>query len=89
MQKLKEWLAVSSREEKEQLAEMATNGSVPQLYHLSGEQRNASAGKAGAIAKASELLHEANPKLPVLTRMDLCPACAECEYAQRCGDDLV
>ena len=85
MKKLREWLSLSSREEKVRLAKMADT-SIAQLYHLSSpsDYRHASSALAGKIDAASAVLSEENPILPIITRMDVCVACAECNYAKAC-----
>ena len=83
MEKLRLWLSVSTREEKNQMVKIAGT-SVPHLYHLTGGHRGASSELAGRIADATVAMALINPDLPVLTRMDLSVDCAACSYARAC-----
>jgi hypothetical protein len=83
MKKLRLWLAVSTREEKNQMVKIAAT-SIPHLYHLTGGQRGASAELAGRIADATMAMALINPDLPVINRMELSKDCAACNYARAC-----
>ncbi len=83
MNKLKEWMHLASPSDLETLADLAdtTPGALRQLaggYKTDGKPR-ASAEMARRIEQASENMH---PRLPIIHREDLCPACAGCEFAK-------
>lgn len=81
---LKNWMTLATSGEQAELASLAGT-SRAQLYQLTSEERTASADLASHIANASKALKKINKKLPLLRRSELCPACAECEFAKRCG----
>lgn len=58
------------------------------LYVLSGAQgrhaREPRPGLAARLERASIVMRTRNPKLPVLTRMELNTDCRNCEYAKTC-----
>jgi DNA-binding transcriptional regulator YdaS (Cro superfamily) len=80
--KLKAWMQAASTAQQDQLAKLAKT-SRKTLYHLASGERNASAAKAIAIERAAGRVKGA-VSLPLLRRGDLSPACAKCDYAQRC-----
>lgn len=83
MNKLKQWLANATTEEREQLADKAGT-TVGSLRQLAGSYKGAkaSASMARRIEQAAAALHRKG--LPVINREGLCPACKECEFAKAC-----
>lgn len=81
---LKEWMQLATTAEQTRLATLAFT-SRSYLYELASGNRIASAQVAGDIEKASKILRKSSKqRLPLLKRMDLCPACAACIYAPKC-----
>lgn len=79
------WLLAASRDEQQQLADAATNGSVNALFQYALGHRNPSAEKAGLIETAAEpISRRSKGRLPRILRTDLSAACRECPYARRC-----
>lgn len=80
----KEWMQVSTMDEKETVV-AAANTSLATLYQLSQGHRRASAEMAGRIAKGIELVGRKKRKspLPVVLRGDLCETCAACSYYRK------
>ena len=79
---LKEWMRVSTPEEKEFLA--STSGTtVGYLRQAAGGYREYSmkAGLAQRIEIAAHALRLVNPALPELKQTDLCTDCSACKYA--------
>lgn len=89
LENLKVWLRLATPEERAKLA-AAAGTSVVYLYQLSAHEgaahkRGASAALASRIERAAaSLTKAAKGRLPELLRTDLCQACRDCEYAQRC-----
>ena len=81
MSTLKEWMAVATNEEKEDLATMSGT-TVGYLRQAAGGYRDYSmkAGLAQRIETAAGALREVNPSLPELKQVDLCADCAGCKY---------
>ena len=79
------WMTLATAGEQAELASLAGT-SRAHLYQLAAGRRTTSAALAGRLANASRVLHRRNETLPLLRRSDLCPACAACEYAQRCEE---
>ena len=78
------WMTLATSGEQAELASLAGT-SRAHLYQLSAGERTTSAALAGRLASASRALRQRNKKLSPLRRSELCPACAECEFAKRCG----
>lgn len=80
---LKDWFEKASSLEQKTLVKMAgiTRMYLYKLIHGS----KPSAEVAGRLEVALEELEKGSKgRLPVITRADLCTACANCPYAQRC-----
>ncbi len=79
---LKEWMRVSSTDEKEVLA-IAAGTTVGYLRQAAGGYREYSmkAGLAQRIEIAAAVLRKENPALPELKQTDLCADCSACKYA--------
>lgn len=81
---MKAWMSAATTAEQEELA-AAANTSRGMLYQLSSGERTAGPALARRIELASKGLRRENPKLPLIRRTELCPACGECEFAKKCG----
>lgn len=81
---IKAWMSNATTGEQIKLAKAAKT-SRGHLYHLSSGARTAGADLAKRLEIASTVLRNANKKLPLLKRTELCPACGSCEYAKRCS----
>ena len=56
------------------------------LYQLANSERNASADLAARIEQAAGLIQrKSKGRLPKISRMDVCKACALCPFAQQCN----
>ena len=79
---LKEWMRISTPEEKEHLADTAGT-TVGYLRQAAGGYRDYSmkAGLAQRIEIAARALRLFNPALPELKQTDLCADCSACKYA--------
>ena len=83
------WIRLATPKERAALA-AAAGTSVVYLYQMAAAdgqayKRGASAAMAGRIERAAAPLTRASKgRLPTLVRTDLCAACRDCEYAQRC-----
>lgn len=79
---LKEWMRVSTPEEKDFLAK-AAGTTVGYLRQAAGGYREYSmkAGLAQRIEIAAAALRKENPALPELKQTDLCSDCSACKYA--------
>ncbi len=91
MNQFLKWMKNSATDEKTTVAEMAGT-SLHQLrlmqYAMEGKEngRQASAELAGRVEQAIAKLAK-RPRykaLPVVTRGDICPACADCPYMKAC-----
>lgn len=81
----KHWMATATTAEQDLLAELAGT-SRKYLYHLAAGTRNASADMAARLEQASVgISRKSKGRLPKLSRVDLCTACARCPYAGGCG----
>lgn len=80
----KEWMQVSTMDEKETVV-AAANTSLAMLYQLASGHRKASADLAGRIANGLALVGRKKRKtpLPVVLRGDLCETCAACSYYRK------
>lgn len=86
MEKLKEWLKLASRQEQEDLV-LHAGTSRDYLYQISTGKRQASADTAARIEIAAKNIGKSSKgRLPVLTRKDICPACADCPYKKKCRE---
>lgn len=85
-EKYKLWMAESTTEEKNRVAE-AAGTSLQVLYQVVSGYRKPSADLAARIEKGIAALARRKRKvpLPVVTRGDLSEACAECPYMKRCS----
>lgn len=81
---LRQFMSAAKAEQRKALAKVAGT-SVAHLYHLLSGHRKASAELAGRIEHAAATLRKDDRTLPAVKRSDICKACAECEYAKRCG----
>jgi len=84
---LKEWLHLSTQEQKELLAKLATT-SVPSLRLASQGYRtegavNLTAEFAARIANAAAQIPDKT--LPVIKVEELCKACHDCPYQKKCN----
>ena len=71
----------------DEINELATRAevSVTYLYMLASGKRQASADVAARIEAAACFIREVQgAAVPVLDRGDLCQACADCPYFQKC-----
>lgn len=79
-----DWMEAATTHEQIMLA-AAAETSRAYLYRLASGARTASAELAGRLEEAAaDLRAVSKGRLPVLTRGDLCPACAGCPYFQKC-----
>jgi transcriptional regulator with XRE-family HTH domain len=77
---LRRWLHDASPENRDRLSEMA-GVSFGHLSMIARGHRDGSAELAERVAESSRELRLDNMgETPVLTRADVCPACARCEY---------
>lgn len=84
-EKFKQWMDASTTLEKEILASQAQTA-MRYLYALSNGERTASADVAGRMEQSmKELRKKSKGRLPKVTRVDLCPACAACPYSPKCS----
>lgn len=84
MDAIKNWMLLATADEQSELAKLAKT-TRNYLYQLASDQRTSKPRLAGRIAEASVKMHKKSRKrLPILTRADLVPDCAECPYAQKC-----
>lgn len=83
LEKLKLWYKqLSTVELKYVFEEAALSRSY--LHMVLSGKRTLSAEKAGRLADVSLFLcRNSNRKLPLLTREDLCSACARCPYTKK------
>ena len=81
MNKFKAWMTQATTAQQQKLADMI-GSSVPTLYQIGNQARGASAERGGQIEAATRKL--AKDGLPVVTRGDVVPACAACEYFRKC-----
>lgn len=81
---VKAWMEAASTDEQNALAD-AAGTSRGHLYHLATGRRICSADLGKRLEIAADAMRAYNPDLPRLKRTDLCPACAACEYARKCG----
>lgn len=91
MNQFLKWMKNSATDEKSTVAKMAgTSLHMLRLlqYGMEGKDNGRQAGPelAGRVAHAIEELAKKGryKALPVVTRGDLCPACADCEHFKRC-----
>lgn len=90
MNKLKQFLAAATTDEKAELA-TAAGTTVGNLRQAAGQYQDNSRMKAGLARRieiAADGLRKKNPSLPVLRRTDLCADCAACEFAQKVLGDV-
>lgn len=89
MNKLKQFLAAATTDEKAELA-TAAGTTVGNLRQAAGQYQDSrmKAGLARRIEIAADGLRKKNPSLPVLRRTDLCADCAACEFAQKVLGDV-
>jgi hypothetical protein len=86
---LKDWQTWATAQEQEQLASAAGTSPAYLFHQLANGHRQVSASLAGKLEAASRIMHETSSgRLPVLTRMELCEACAECPYAKACKENV-
>lgn len=87
MNKLQEWMDRATPEQKKQLAEAAgtTLGSLrfTAAARRFGGTVNITPEFARRLELAAATIHD--DSLPTIKREDLCLACAQCEYQQRCN----
>jgi len=85
--KLKEWQEWATAAEQGALARAAGTSVAYLFKQLAYGYREANAALAGRIEMAAKSLRTASDgRLPEITRMDLCSACAECPYARACRE---
>lgn len=82
-QSMKAWMALATTAEQYELAGTAGT-SRGHLYQLSSGERTSGPDLAKRLELASKFMRQQNHKLPILHRAELCPACGECEFANRC-----
>ncbi len=82
--KLLQWMNKATTEEREALANGADTTRAA-IYQITSGKRQVGPAKARLFERAAAVLRRKNPELPKLLRADLCPACAQCEYAKRCA----
>lgn len=84
MTTLKLWMRAATPAEQELLAERAGT-SRQYLYQLSSGFRVCSADLGSSLERETKAMAKASKgRLPIVYRTDLVPACAACEYAQKC-----
>lgn len=84
MQKFQTWFQNSTVLERKTLMEKAKI-SPSSFYKLIKGERQPSAEVAGRLELALDEIEKGSKgRLPVVTRADLCTACANCPYAQKC-----
>lgn len=91
MNTLQKWIAAATLDELKTLAKLAgtTIGNIRQLsggYRTEGQVR-ATPELARRLELASKDKRLRRPGLKPLRRVDLCPACGQCEFARRCGQE--
>lgn len=88
MKTFKLWMKLSTRVEKQRLAELS-GANYLYFYQLLNGTRFATAELAASIEKASirmAKLTKGKNTLPIIKRQDLAFVCAKCPYVQRCKD---
>jgi hypothetical protein len=87
MSAMKLWMRAASTKEQQELARRAKT-SRAYLYVLanttSEHSREPRPSLAARIERASVVMREKNPKLPVVPRVSLNSDCRNCEYAKTC-----
>ena len=89
-EKFIEWMTAATLEERREMAKLAGT-SMSMLYQMQYPKekggRQAASELAGRIETAAGVVTAKAPqRLPVLTRGDLSPACASCDYFRTCGE---
>lgn len=90
MNPFRKWWSAATPAQKRRLARLAKT-TVGSLHQLAGSYRtggvlHASPELARRIEIAADKIAGFSiDKLPMIRRVDLCPACRRCEFARKCG----